>query len=145
MSAAARQRGKLARGGRARALPIGEARDDHRDGLRERRPDGAERGDGAVGGRVAEPELDEGRPLERDGQRRPGRGGGLERTVSERDAHRQAGRRGRPDLAHHAGGRRAQRAGGGVLHVDDVGPAGGGVHGLRGVDDADEQAHRPGL
>jgi hypothetical protein len=65
----------------------------------------------------------------------------LEWSISQRGADRQMGRHDGPDRLHALGRRLPERAGAGVLDVDDLSAGAGGVGGLDQVGHADEESH----
>src|SRR5206468_5374368 len=108
---------------------------------REPAPDGAKRVHGRAPVRVAEPDLDILRATLREEERGAARGLRLERPVSERRADRQMRRRDAPDRPHPLRRRPPERAGAGILDVDDVGAGPGGIDRLVGVLHADQETH----
>src|SRR5206468_9937991 len=108
---------------------------------REPAPDGAKRVHGRAPVRVAEPDLDILRATLRQEERGAAHGMRLERPVSERRADRQMRRRDAPDRPHPFRRRPPQRAGAGILDVDDVRTGPGGIGRLGGVGHADQETH----
>ena len=104
--------------------------------------DGAQQLDRVRFGRDApQADLDERRAAARRAEGGERRRAGQVRHVADRGADRQLGGHGRAHARDHRRGRRAQRAFGRVLDVDDVSARHGGLARLAGVDDAHEQLH----